>query len=55
MAVNGAGLTFRYVCELELRQRVEANPGRVNDRGSHGGRHCAQPFPLKILRHWRNV
>jgi hypothetical protein len=30
MAANDAGPKFRFMSEVELRQWVEANPGRVN-------------------------
>lgn len=32
MAANDADLSFRGMSGAELRQWVEANPGRVNDR-----------------------
>ena len=31
MAAPDEGLKFRYMSDLELRQWVEANPGRVNE------------------------
>lgn len=36
MAANDVDLVFAVMSEVELRQWVEANPGRVNDRDSRG-------------------
>ena len=35
-AASAAALRFRQMSEAGLRQWVEANPGRVNDRDSEG-------------------